>query len=52
MPETANVKLTLEKGYNYAMVITKGKRERVKAQNGVIELAIGSGEGRFIVPLK
>lgn len=52
MPETANVKLTLEKGYNYAMVITKGKRERVKAQNGVIELSIGSGEGRFIVPLK
>lgn len=49
--ETANVELTFE-GYNYAMVVKNGQKELVKLDNHVLKMAIGSGEGNFVVPLK
>ena len=51
-PKTANVKLTFDKEYDYAMVVKKGTRSLVELDNHVLSMAIGSGEGYFVVPVK
>lgn len=49
--EIANVKLTFEE-YHYCYVVKNGTREVVKLKDHVLELAINSSEGIFVIPLK
>lgn len=51
-PETANVKLTFSDDIYYVLLVKKGTRELVELNDHTLDLAIGSGEGWFVVPVK